>query len=763
VGSQRKQRRDRLRYKTPSIDSTQIKALTDNAEIRSLVDLAIAAQIDSRFEEANRHLQQALAISPSDARVHAALGSIASHQGNYLKAFQHYSIVEKVTIPTEPLLFALAGLFGKIGNYESAIPYLERAALVASTAAEKRDLPEQHQSDLLEFALVLLHRGRPEALESVRRIFAIHAPDLALAIEAGLDIAESGNSPVLHVIGSVHQAVPHHEFFPTLRAGWLVSFGRDEEAQALLRQTVHDYPAHWRAWGMLSDLAHANQSYDEAADLISKAVEHCPHADSIYPFLIKNRIQTAAFKEAWEAIEEGAAKSKHPEKLRWLGVAVLEAQGEPAKALAFAQQLAEQFPNSFDVRLTLAESLTLRGLYQDALQVQMKLVSLSADHQRLGKQWATWYASQYKFHDAIQVLEKLLVSRPGDTDVMGQLMLMKLCDGDIAGAVAIDRAIDDLLEIKGREKHRFNHRHSFQRGFLREFNTNAWAIEAMGQARSLPPTLQVPRLLRELEREPQYAGFAVATLVRLRQTSSINESRPKKDAAIPKRVSQYWDSTKPPGDVLALMSSWQLKAYDYQRYNDQSAWDFIKQHSDSQVLRAFESSAHPTLRADLIRLAVLSVKGGVWGDADDRCCGSLEAMTGNGYDLVLLQENFGTIGNNFIAAAPHHPFIQYALSVVTNNILERDGDSIWFISGPGALTLAFCHFYRNQLRQLSIPEGVRIIDTYTLSNSVSQHLPLAYKHRGQHWLHKSNRQRSLFRKPSGRPLESVGHLAGSIG
>ncbi len=140
---------------------------------------------------------------------------------------------------------------------------------------------------------------------------------------------------------------------------------------------------------------------------------------------------------------------------------------------------------------------------------------------------------------------------------------------------------------------------------------HTWAIEALGQARSLPATLQVHRLLRELEREPHYAGFAVATLVRLRQTGIFTESLQKKDAAIPKRVSQYWDSTKPPEDVLALMSSWQLKAYDYHRYNDQSAWDFIKQHSDSQVLRAFESSAHPTLRADLLRLAALSVKGGV--------------------------------------------------------------------------------------------------------------------------------------------------------
>jgi tetratricopeptide (TPR) repeat protein len=762
VGSQRKQRRVRLRHKSPTLQSTELRALTKSAEIRSLVDLAIADQNEGRFDEANRHLQRALAISSSDARVHAALGFIASHQGNFLKAFQHFSIVEKVSIPTEPLLFTLAGLFGKIGNFEGAIPYLERAAHLASTTTDKRDLPEEHQSELLELALVLLHRGRPEALESVRQIFALHAPHLAAAIEAGLGKAESGNPPVLHVIGSVHQAVPNYEFFSTMRAGWLVSFGREEEAKALLRKTVCDYPEHWRAWGMLGDLAHANQSYDEASILIRKAVRHCPNTDGIYPFLISNRIKSAAFNEASEAIEEGAAKSKHPEKLLCLRVALLDSQGERANALTLAQRLSEQFPNSFDVQITLAHSLTSRGLFEDALQVQLKLVSLSPDHQRLGRQWATWYASQYKFHDAILVLEKLLVFRPGDTDVMGQLMLMKLFDGDIAGAVAIDRAIDDLLEIRGKEKHRFNHRHSFDRGLLREFNTNAWAIEAMGQARSLPPTLQVPRLLRELERETHYAGFAVATLVRLRQAGVFQESRPKNDVAIPKRVSQYWDSAEPPDDVLSLMASWQLRSYEYQRYHDQSAWDFIQHYCDTQVLRAFESSAHPTLRADLLRLAVLSGVGGIWGDADDRCGGSLEAITGNGIDLVLLQENFGTIGNNFIAAAPHHPFIQYALRVVTNNILERDSDSIWFISGPGALTLAFCHFYRNQLRQLSIPDGVRLVDTYTLSNTVAQHLPLAYKHRGQHWLHKSQRQRSLFRQAKGRPGEVAGQVAGWI-
>jgi len=49
--------------------------------------------------------------------------------------------------------------------------------------------------------------------------------------------------------------------------------------------------------------------------------------------------------------------------------------------------------------------------------------------------------------------------------------------------------------------------------------------------------------------------------------------------------------------------------------------------------------------------------------------------------------------------------------------------------GPRVL-LAFCHFYKRELRQLTLPTGVHIIDTFTLSRTVAQHLPLAYKHRG---------------------------------
>ncbi|MFZ9712336.1 MAG: glycosyltransferase family 32 protein, partial [Burkholderiaceae bacterium] len=292
---------------------------------------------------------------------------------------------------------------------------------------------------------------------------------------------------------------------------------------------------------------------------------------------------------------------------------------------------------------------------------------------------------------------------------------------------------------------------------LRAFNTNRAAIDALTRARPLPPSLQVPRLIRDLEQEPGYPGFAVSILVRLRQLDAFNAARPSTPSdipqQIPKLIHQYWDKVQPPDDVLQLMSSWQANNADWvcQQLNDATAWDFLDQHCDKQVLLAFETAAHPTLRADLIRLAVLAVQGGVWADADDRAAQGIGHLFPSGVGLLLLQENMGTIGNNFIASAPNHPFIRYALKTVTEQILERQGDSIWFLSGPGALTLAFCHFYKRELRQLTLPTGVHIIDTFTLSRTVAQHLPLAYKHRGTHWNHQKQRNRSLFRNPSGRP------------
>ena len=173
----------------------------------------------------------------------------------------------------------------------------------------------------------------------------------------------------------------------------------------------------------------------------------------------------------------------------------------------------------------------------------------------------------------------------------------------------------------------------------------------------------------------------------------------------------------------------------------------LRECGNKQAQAAFECAAHPSLRADLLRLAVLAERGGYWADADDRRFGPMHDLQTDGSELILIQENVGTLGNNFIACTPGHPFMRYVLAQVVERILCRDGDNLWFLSGPGALTLSFCHFYRNTLRRGQLPPGVKIMDTYTLSRTVAQHLPMAYKDEGKHWNHQRQRHRSLFRKP----------------
>jgi mannosyltransferase OCH1-like enzyme/tetratricopeptide (TPR) repeat protein len=754
MGKQRNRRKLRL-TKPTAVPKAAPPASNDTDR---LIAQALEALEKKDNAQASNLLLAVLNEVPYHPQAHGLLGTLAQQRGDLQRCLAHYTIVAHFFPEREAVQMAVAGLYGRLGQFDQAVKPLEAAALAVAKTGIREPLPNQHQHDLLELGLINLQQGEPRALDAVIDIFSHRNPGLSQAIrEARKMPSPTTPDAVLGVCKAIVAFEPDHEFFASDYASWLVAYGRIDEAKEVLNATLEGHPTLWRAWGMLGDLAAADQDPDRAAGYLQKAIDHSPIAEQLYPFLIRNRIQSAAIDEARQAIERATKGAKEPEKILWFEVACLEAMGEPDRALDCAKQLAHQFPDSFDVTMCLAEALIGQGFFEQASALHGKLIQIGTEQQRLAKYLASWYAYQYRFAEAAQVIEQTLLQRSSDTDLMMQLLLFKLFDGNVDQAIVLDQRIDQCLQHRGKEKARFHWRHGFQRALLRAFNTNRAAIDALTRARPLPPSLQVPRLLRDLEHEPGYPGFAVAILVRLRQLGAFNAATSFTPSnipqQIPKLIHQYWDKAQPPDDVLQLMSSWQANNAGWvcQRLDDATAWDFLDQHCDKQVRQAFETAAHPTLRADLIRLAVLAVQGGVWADADDRAAQGIDHLFPSGVGLLLLQENMGTIGNNFIASAPNHPFIRYALKTVTEHILERQGDSIWFLSGPGALTLAFCHFYKREFRQLTLPAGVHIVDTFTLSRTVAQHLPLAYKHRGAHWNHQKQRNRSLFRNPGGRP------------
>ena len=70
--------------------------------------------------------------------------------------------------------------------------------------------------------------------------------------------------------------------------------------------------------------------------------------------------------------------------------------------------------------------------------------------------------------------------------------------------------------------------------------------------------------------------------------------------------------------------------------------------------------------------------------------------------FVAFQEDFGTLGNNFLGAPPNHSVICLALRLCTEAVNRGDTDFLWLSTGPGLLSRGFRPI-RLSFEQLRIP------------------------------------------------------------
>lgn len=150
-----------------------------------------------------------------------------------------------------------------------------------------------------------------------------------------------------------------------------------------------------------------------------------------------------------------------------------------------------------------------------------------------------------------------------------------------------------------------------------------------------------------------------------------------------------------PEGVRSLMQSWPQAnpSFSHRVFSSEAAATFIELHGSERVRQAFSACLSPVLLSDLFHLVYLHVHGGIYADADDRCRHALLPLLKDGAELILHQEDIGSIGNNVIAAASGHSLIARALELAVTNVLEQEGSNPWFLTGPGVLTLAFCELY----------------------------------------------------------------------
>lgn len=132
-------------------------------------------------------------------------------------------------------------------------------------------------------------------------------------------------------------------------------------------------------------------------------------------------------------------------------------------------------------------------------------------------------------------------------------------------------------------------------------------------------------------------------------------------ARIPRIIHQTWRDA----DTIPL--SWQQASnscrqhhpdYQYRFWTDQAARRLIESEFPC-LLATYDSYPYDIQRADIIRLVILYVYGGIYLDLDIICLRSLDQL--RAHTLVLPRTRPVGLSNDFIMAEPKDPFLLQAI------------------------------------------------------------------------------------------------------
>jgi mannosyltransferase OCH1-like enzyme len=173
--------------------------------------------------------------------------------------------------------------------------------------------------------------------------------------------------------------------------------------------------------------------------------------------------------------------------------------------------------------------------------------------------------------------------------------------------------------------------------------------------------------------------------------------------------------------------------YDYMRFDDRSAADFISEQFSGEILRAYLRAPHPAQKADVFRLAYLCARGGFYVDVDDRCLASIRTIVPEWAEFVSYQEDYGTIANNFLGATPAHPVISRALELAALALNRGDSDTVWLCTGPGLMTRAFAQAFAEAADVPAFLHRNVLLERWQYHRAVAEHCRFPYKRSNLHW------------------------------
>jgi len=757
----------------------QAAAATRSDDAGLQLEIAELLQGLGRQDDAAAAFAEAMRLAPDTVRAHVSLGHIARSRGNRAEALRHFEAAAALQ-PDEPeRQMNLADELREAGRVEEAEARYREALNLAP------------KNGWAFFGLGKCARARGRRGEAVAyfNVCAQLQPDnfwplLELAQEqqetgdrdGGRQTLESllarfpGNSQALLSLGNLernagrleralavftqgHGRHPDEAIF-LIRMAEVCRALNDEEAfLAHINAALVLEPHNGTAIQALAAFYLVKARPEEALGLFTAALAAQPE-DVVLATAYADTLAQAGFAdECLAVLEELREHGADSPSLAGRSISQLRLSGRIRQAVACARAAVESWPHDFELRNALFHA-GLFWLDEDALVAclgQMKPATVhetSVLHRNEGR------LAELHFHlaEAVRHYEESARLNVTDASLQNDLARLKMMQMDLAGARAHLTRSRDLDAPNLRTSGKSLNISQTMFGQILDDLALAECSLPVAQLVALPLAERLPALAAAVQAEPGNTAAAMQVLLALREEGVCAWQNDGALAGVPAQIIQFWDSAEVPGDVAAIMHSWQEQNPDYavKLFDDGAARAYLQARFAPPVLQAFLRAREPAQKSDIFRLAVLGLEGGVYADADDRCVGPLAPLLGAQDQLVVYQEEFGTAGNNFLAVGPGHPMILNALDQAVMAINRSDSEIVWLSTGPGLMTRVFAQAY---FTPGALPGRTRLLDRRGLGRVVAMHCMASYKRGARHWLN-ANFPRGLTRRARTAPLPS---------
>ncbi len=203
------------------------------------------------------------------------------------------------------------------------------------------------------------------------------------------------------------------------------------------------------------------------------------------------------------------------------------------------------------------------------------------------------------------------------------------------------------------------------------------------------------------------------------------------------------------------METWRSAAtegFEYRRFDDRQALNFIRAHYDSRTEKAYLTCAVPAMKADFFRLCALLIHPGLYVDADMRRSGTRRrwgVLREKSAPLLpwyrrlgrgLLFKRGDRVANGFmIVKNPGDVLLRAMLEQVTDNIEKKISNRVYVVTGPRAATtwLKLLGPEHDYFRGFEFWSAQELVPYMRMAGD------LPYKQGDDHWVN-AQKKRSIF-------------------